>query len=59
MIKVGQMREKDFDAIVPKVSFNHMEEAKKNRVIELCLEAYKMKYDGDLKYSKDMAQHIK
>ena len=29
------------------------------KVFELCKEAYKMQEDGDLKYFKDMAEHVK
>ena len=40
MAKVTQQKDKDFDTIDPKVSFNDMVEERRNAAIEICREAY-------------------
>ena len=59
--KIAQGREKDFDAIVPDFSkgFCDMTDQVKNDILEICRESCKMQHDGELKYYKDMAMHIK
>ena len=59
-IKVTQQKDKDFDQIVPRSGYCDIsEEEKKNEIIEICRESYKMKHDGELKYYKDMAENVK
>ena len=41
MTKVAQTKDKDFDAIDPRVDFTDMPEDKRNSAIEICREAYK------------------
>ena len=53
------MKEKDFDAIVPRVGFLDMAEETQVEVVSICKEAYKMQHDGDFKYYKDMAIYVK
>eukprot|EP00347_Sterkiella_histriomuscorum_P002110 403369437 len=57
--QIPQQKDKDFDAIDPRINFTDMTEERKNLCIEICREAYKMQHDGELKYFKDMALHIK
>ena len=57
--KVGQQKEKDFDAIVPKFTYSDMEEENRKLVVNMCREAYKKQYDGEFKYFRDMAQCVK
>ena len=38
--KVTQQKDKDFDAIEPRISFNDMVEERKIAAIEICREAY-------------------
>ena len=59
MAKVGQQKEKDFDAIEPRISFCDMIEERKTQCVDICREAYKQMHDGELKYYKDMALYIK
>lgn len=40
MAKVMQAKERDFDAIEPRISFTDMAEERKLLVIEICREAY-------------------
>lgn len=40
MAKVPQQKDKDFDAIDPRVNFTDMSEERKNICIEVCREAY-------------------
>lgn len=41
MTKVAQTKDKDFDAIDPRIEFTDMAEDKKLATIEICREAYK------------------
>ena len=59
MTKVAQTKDKDFDAIDPRIDFNDMPEDKRNACVEICREAYKKQYDSELKYYKDMALYVK
>lgn len=59
MTKVGQTKDKDFDLILPRISFTDMVEERKLACIEICREAYKKQYDTELKYYKDMALFVK
>ncbi|CDW85199.1 dynein light chain type [Stylonychia lemnae] len=74
MTKVTQTKDKDFDTIEPRISFTDMTEERRVLCIEICREAYskqhldsfkllitnlEMQHDGELKYFKDMALHIK
>jgi hypothetical protein len=36
-----------------------MEEQTRKDILDVCREAYKKQHDGELKYFKDMAYHIK
>ena len=44
MAKVTQQKDKDFDAIEPRVSFTDMSEERKIATIEICREAYSKEY---------------
>lgn len=57
--KVNQGKEKEFDSIIPRFSYCDMEEATRKDIVDVCREAYKKQHDGEHKYYKDMAQHIK
>lgn len=57
--KVGQQKEKDFDAIIPRFGFCDMTDEMQQEIVETCRETYKMQHDGEFKYYKDMAMHIK
>ena len=76
MAKVPQQKDKDFDAIEPRINFTDMIEERRNACVEICREAYskqltiesilmtvwyfvEMQHDGELKYYKDMALHVK
>ncbi len=59
MTKVTQQKEKDFEDIVERVDFTDMPEDKRIAVVEFCKNAYKLQHDGELKYYKDLALHIK
>ena len=54
-----QVKEKDFDLIVPRFSYCDMPEETRKFVVDSCREAYKKQHDGELKYYKDLAIHIK
>jgi len=45
--------------IVPRFSYCDMEEEVRKFVVDTCREAYKKQHDGELKYYKDLAIHIK
>ena len=67
MAKVTQTKDKDFDAIEPRVTFQDMPEELYNKIVQACRDAYsefpfifnflfiEMQHDGELKYFKDMA----
>lgn len=57
--KVNQGKEKDFDSIIPRFTYCDMEEATRKEIVDTCRDAYKRQHDGEFKYYKDMAQHIK
>ena len=57
--KMLQVKEKDFDLIVPRFSYCDMPEEIRKFVVDSCREAYKKQHDGELKYYKDLAIHIK
>lgn len=42
MARVPQNKDKDYDAIEPRISFTDMVEERKQQCIEICREAYKM-----------------
>lgn len=57
--KVNQGKEKDFDSIVPRFDYCDMEEETRKAIVDTCRDAYKRQHDGEFKYFKDMACHIK
>ena len=57
--KIAQLKEKDFDEIVPRVGFCDMSEETQAEVVATCKEACKMQHDGEFKYYKDMAIYVK
>mmetsp|Transcript_38214 Transcript_38214/g.43829 ORF Transcript_38214/g.43829 Transcript_38214/m.43829 type:complete len:88 (-) Transcript_38214:76-339(-) len=59
MAKVAQQKEKDFDSIEIRFEYLDMDPERKNKCVQLALDAYKKKYDQELKYYKDMAEVMK
>jgi hypothetical protein len=57
--KVNQGKEKDFDTIIPRFTYCDMEEPVRKEIVDTCRDAYQRQYQGEFKYFKDMAQHIK
>ena len=57
--RVKQSIEKDYESIVPRIGFVDMDETMQQNVFAICKEAYKKLADGECKYFKDMATHIK
>ena len=57
--KVGQQKEKDFDAIEARFQFLDMEDKKREFWVQLAKQVYKKKYDQEIKYYKDMAEIMK
>ena len=57
--KVGQQKEKDFDAIEARFDFLDMEKKKMEHWVMLAKQAYKKLYDSEITYFKDMAEIIK
>jgi len=57
--KVTQGKEKDFDSIVPRFSYCDMQEDIRKQVVDVCRDAYKRQHDGEFKYFKDLAMHVK
>ncbi len=51
MAKVGQQKDKDFDAIEPRITFNDMIEERRNHCIEICREAYSNKIFNSLLFN--------
>ena len=45
--------------IVPRFSYCDMDEETRKFVVDTCREAYKRQHDGELKYYKDLAIHVK
>ncbi len=56
---VKQHKEKDFDSIVPRFTYCDMEEQTRKDIVDVCRDAYKRQHDGEFKYYKDLAFHIK
>ena len=54
-----QGKEKDFDSIVPRFSYCDMQEDIRKQVVDVCRDAYKRQHDGEFKYFKDLAMHVK
>ena len=44
---------------MPRFSYCDMDEDIRKFVVDTCREAYKKQHDGELKYYKDLAIHIK
>ena len=67
MTRVGAMKEKDFDSIVPDISVIDMLEPEKKECLDLALQSYSKTFThselslegGENKYYKDMAEFIK
>ena len=57
--KVHQGKEKDFESIVPRFDYCDMDEQLRKEVVDLCRDAYKRQHDGEFKYFRDLAMHIK
>ena len=57
--KIAQQKEKDFDEVVPRGGFCDMSEEDQQVVVEAARDACKKHHDGEFKYYKEMAIHIK
>ena len=44
---------------MPRFTYCDMEEATRKDIVDVCRDAYKKQPDGELKYYKDLACHIK
>ena len=44
---------------MPRFTYCDMEEVTRKDIVDVCRDAYKKQHDGELKYFKDMACHIK
>lgn len=51
--------EKDFESVPPRFTYCDMDDATKKDVVDWCRESMKLQHDGELKYYKDMAIHVK
>mmetsp|Transcript_30168 Transcript_30168/g.29660 ORF Transcript_30168/g.29660 Transcript_30168/m.29660 type:complete len:93 (-) Transcript_30168:104-382(-) len=58
-LKVGSQKEKDFEIIEARFTYLDMEDKKRDFCIDLAKQAYKKKYDLELKYYRDMAKFMK
>ena len=57
--KISQVKEKDFDDVVPREGFCDMPEELQEVVVGAAREACKKHHDGELKYYKTMAIYVK